>query len=147
MRFRKKIKISLILGVSFLILFLLFGCIQQGITETPIQENEEKLELEYLYAEGCEEFCPQATLIVNDIAGEFSKEVLTITYINLTERHTNPEIMKIHELYKDTGKIQGVPAYALHKNNKTYFHTGLLQKSSLINWICQYYDKTPEKCN
>ena len=143
MNFEKE---NYLFGISFiLILFLLSGCIEQGIKETPIQ-SKEQLKLEFLYADGCEEFCPPATLIIEDIEDEFSKEYLTISYINLTERHFNPEIMEIQEAYKDTGKIQGVPAYALHKNNETYFHTGLLEKSALIDWICQYYDKKPENC-
>ncbi len=136
--------------IQFLIISMIFmfGCLQQGITETPIQNNltKEQLELEFLYADGCEEFCPQATLVVEDIETKFSEEHLIITYINLTERHTNSEIMKIQEEYKDTNKIQGVPAYVLHNNNETYFYTGYLEKSALVDWICQYYDSKPNSC-
>ncbi|MFA5382745.1 MAG: hypothetical protein WC356_06240 [Candidatus Micrarchaeia archaeon] len=133
-----------------LVFILLFGCVMQGVTETPIQEqnfNKEQLELEYLYADGCEEFCPPMTLIVNELESDFLEEDLIIKYINLTERHTNPEVMKIQEEYKDTNKIQGVPAFALHKGNNIYFYTGYLEKSALKEWICQYYNIKPNSCD
>ncbi|MCC7552075.1 hypothetical protein KO317_00210 [Candidatus Micrarchaeota archaeon] len=136
--------------IIYVLCFIIFlpGCIQQGITETPIQNDltQEQLKLEFLYADGCEEFCLPALLIVKDMEDEIIEEQLIVKYINLTERHTNPEIMKIQEEYKDMNKIQGVPAYALHKNNETYFYTGYLEKSALIDWICQHYDIKPDIC-
>jgi len=127
---------SILTVFIILISLVVFGC---------IEKKKAELTMEYLYAEGCDEYCPPMTEIINDIEDDFPEDRLEIRYINLTERHTRPEIMKIQIDYKDSGKIKGVPAYAI---NGEHFYTGMLSKEALIDWICQYFEEPkPDACN
>jgi len=121
------------------------GCVAQkdtvnttesNVSEGVTPETEAPLVMEYLYAQcrdPSKDYCTVMDPVIDELDQEFPDTVLRIIKINLTERHTNPEIQEIENKYNEKGMLPGVPTYII---NGKYYTAGVMDKSALEDWIC-----------